>query len=245
MGIPGPRVIPAPGRTAGGAVASSIVKPLSGSGVPADALGVLGQTYYNTITGKWYLKRWVGNCNNDSVIVNSPFIGGNEDWSCSFLFKAATGKNNQRFVSQGNGGFISGEYNIDQMNTTPGLRFGATYGFSLIFDNILDGVTWHKLEADRVNGIHSATVDGVTQTDVKIRTLLVPTFLACGVGTGGGTSICMIADFVGNRGSNRVSLPFDEGSGAIAYDRTGNGNNGIISDGSPYTFWTQTWVPIL
>ena len=216
---------------------------LDGYGIPDDGLGNLGDRYYDIGAGRWYLKRWVGNFINDTAICPTPVIGGNDDWEATVIFKANIGAVNQRFIAQNNSSYTAGEYNMDQLTSTTTLRIGSTGGFSLFYDNLLDG-TWKKIKLWRRSGLHGAEIGGVVKQTSNSITLLSPVNLSFGTGTGGGRSTMSIAGFRGSRLGVDTLLSFEEGTGSVVIDRSNNGNNAIVSDGTPTTFWAQAWVPM-
>lgn len=216
---------------------------LDGYGIPADGLGNLGDRYYDIGAGRWYLKRWVGNFINDTAICQTPVIGGNVDWEASFLFNAMPGVNNQRFIGQNNSNYIAGEFNVDQLTTTATMRVGLSGGVALIKANALDG-NWHKVEIWRRSRKLGFAFDGtLVANDTTIRTTLDAVNLCFGTGTSGGRSTMKCCNFLGSREGIETRILFDEGSGAIANDSIGN-NNGVITDGTPISFWYQSWVPM-
>lgn len=217
---------------------------LTGSGAPADALGNLSDRYYDTVAQRYYIKRYVGNFNNDNVLINTPFIGGDTDWRLSFLLAAPLGTGNQRFVGQSMGSYVANEITVDQFTTNPQIRFGQTSGASVIAAGGVDGL-WHRVDVSRAGTTHAMSVDGVFIGTMTIGTgiLVVPTQFVVGNGTGGTYAVCKIANLTATRGANRINLPFDDGTGTAVRDISGNGNTGTLTDGTPATFWLQTWVP--
>lgn len=221
---------------------------LSGSGVPADALGNLGDRYYDTTAQRWYLKRWVGNFSGtapyDNIFLNKPIIGGGTAWALSFLFKATVGGNYQRLFGTSQT-VTYGNTQITQSGTTAGIAIGSmNYGDEVTSANRFDGV-WHSVSAT-YNGssAYSITVDGVTVSAARKYAAIVATKFYAGNSDLDPSFVGQMCKIYGTGYGNTLKWNVNEGSGTVINDASGNGNNGTLSDGSPTTFWIQAWVPM-
>lgn len=215
---------------------------LSGSGVPADALGNLGDRYYDTAAGRWYLKRWVGNFNNDRCVLNDILFGGNADWDLSFLVNGLNVGVDQRFVGQQ----LTGGAGTTLITASGSIAFCAIWGFvnPAIIINAMDS-TWHKLRFRRTGNFFESWKDGVPgSSGTNTNATVAATLLVFGDGAGGPGSTSKMANFSITGYGKSLRWNFDEGSGLVATDSSGGGRNGKITDNAPTNFWLQAWVPM-
>jgi hypothetical protein len=92
-------------------------------------------------------------------------------------------------------------------------------------------------------------VDGVMQgTDADLSSWVPGTataFKISGAASSGSKTFTKICNMVASRnGAVLANVPFSDGAGAVATDKSGNGYNGTITDASPTTFWNKACVPI-
>lgn len=92
-------------------------------------------------------------------------------------------------------------------------------------------------------------VDGVQQeTDADLSAWTpgtVTSFRISGSAASGTKTFTKIANMRVSRGGVLLAdVPFSDGSGSVATDKSGNGYNGTITDASPTTFWSRACVPI-
>ena len=234
-GIPVPDRVPAGGLGWGRAL-------LSGSGVPADALGNLGDRYYDTATGRWYLKRWVGNFDGSDVAIPSsePPLGSGFIARAVFKTQAAMGSSGLVDIM---GRELSFKLRTSASYLSLLLGTGAGWGFnsSTIF-NLFDS-TWYRVEIDTltVPGTLKIKLNGTEILNVAHGTAIGPSASGFRIGTVTNPSNIRptaLVEFGGSRWA------MGEGFGTTLVDSSGLGRNCTVTDAIPATFWAQTWVPM-
>ena len=221
---------------------------LKGNGVPNDASGKLGDTYLNVADNRMYFKRWVGNFSGIDTVVGPAILGvvQNQEFSMDCMFKADPAITTFKFVVSNNANQTSGMVNVGV--NSPVTKFGSDhYGIGGQFVSGVSIDSWHSLKYTGIhNGtswIETVTVDGISQsgstsggfvagTTTRLGGLEIRQWLG---------KICNVR-LVGN--GKILNWKIDEGSGTFISDASGNGNNGTLTDSSPTTFWSQSWVPM-
>ena len=126
-------------------------------GVPADALGNLGDRYYDTTAGRWYLKRWVANFSGpDSVsVAGIPIIGAN-NWTFEALIWLDPSTTDWSTIFSGNNVSVGGSTMLRaQSNNNIVIDY---YGYQGARLSISNKSAWYKV-------IASGTYDGATLAD--------------------------------------------------------------------------------
>lgn len=221
----------------------------SGSGIPLDASGNLGDRYYDITASRWYLKRWVGNFSGIDTIVGPAILGvvQNQEFSMECMLKADPSITIYRHVVSNAASTIAGMLNIGI--NSPATSFGSDhYGFEgPIITSSLD--VWHKLEYTGMhNGtswVETVTVDGVSNSKTAVGAFSVgTTTLVGGLATSVRAWLGKICNVRLSGNGKILNWKIDEGSGIAISDASGNGNNGTLTDGAPTDFWYQAWVPM-
>lgn len=106
--------------------------------------------------------------------------------------------------------------------------------------------SFFTLEVENINKIHTVKFNGVVIGTMNSTAVTINT---------NGTNIQVGSQFNGARclngflckckleGNVSFDYDFDAGAGTTIIDKSGNGNNAILTDSTPATFWTRNWVP--
>lgn len=222
---------------------------LFGSGVPADALGNLGDRYFDTAAQRWYLKRWVANFSGpDSVsVAGIPIIGANNwtfealiwldpsttDWSTIFSGSDVAAHGSTMLRAQSNNRITTDYYGYQGAFVDIG-RKSAWY--KVIASGTYDGATL----ADSVSIVGVGTKNSsVTRSD-----RLPGNGLHLGPPSGGTQFVGRMCNVKASGSGYVLHLPIDDGAGTAVRDVSGGNHQGTVTDGSPTTFWIQSWVPM-
>lgn len=241
-GIPVPSRVPVSGSGWGWVIRS-------GSGVPADALGNLGDRYFDTAAQRWYLKRWVGNFAGIDYI-NGPSLGsGDGVVDLTMLVYYDGNSTNQRLIGNtvNASGFRMGMWSGKLHPLIGGV---GSIGYAEGDVGTTLSVGWHKIRGYYRAGGVDCYVDGSLVGSLAAAS-------APGANLAGSRTVA-IGDFgvdstmsfkaanvsISAGGATKGQWSISEGAGATIVDSSGAGNNGVLSDNSPATFWLQTWVPM-
>ena len=219
---------------------------LSGSGVPSDALGNLGDLYLDTSTGRRYLKRWVGNFDGaDSVSAPGPICANDCDWTIDIVAFFASASATYGSVLQFNmPSPLTGGLSVQRNGNANTIAF-INPGVGAVLSTTAQVVNnaWHKLSFRKTAATREIVVDGVSASGSASSSVAPDAFV---LGKGGNAQ-SVIGKVASLRVTSQVSnllWGFSEGCGESVADATGNGNVGTVSDGSPASFWLLTWVPM-
>jgi len=221
------------------------------SGYPAGALWVDG------VTGKIWQCDYAGNFVNngltnlaDKVQTTSSF-NPNNDFSLKISFRQDndavnfTGLFCQSLDGIGGGSRTRGVW-LERQNTNISLSIGDASGpvYSQAFGNIIDGL-WHKIEITRLGNLITGKKDGVQVFSAPLSVPVnIPLYTAIGSQPSSRTingQICCV-EAVSSFGSFKYR--FNQTSGSVIQDLSGNGNTGSLTDGSPATFsGNKYWIP--
>lgn len=217
---------------------------LDGYGIPADGLGNLGDRYYDIGARRWYLKRWVGNFSGfDYLTVAKSIIGASGDFQLSATMKLSSSVGSSNPTIFGSGASPTNTLVLIRPNSKVALRLARLGTADVGNLAVYPGATWFNLVMYRtgatigfkINSLDTPTVDPANYVAGTMTTLgqtidNIDPFIAC--------------NFKGVGQGNAFNIPIDDGSGVTARDTSGNGNDGTVTDGSPATFWLQSWVPM-
>lgn len=221
----------------------------SGSGIPADALGNLGDRYFDTAASRWYLKRWVGNFSGvDYVSIASMGAGtGIVVASCLFYSDGVADGIERRVISNADAGT---GFRFSILNCTPKPLISGIggVGFTEGFVGSAIPIGWHRVSMTfRVGGV-DVYIDGVS-----VGFLNAPS-VTSGPSLAGSRELRLGRESIENfkgcdfsvsiDGAAFTKLPTSEGAGTSIKDVSGAGRNGTLTDGSPTNFWYQAWVPM-
>lgn len=224
-----------------------LIPQSSGVGIPVDALGSLGDRYFDTAAGRWYLKRWVGYFNGfDQALPQT------EPDLTSELFVAATFKTAESFA-RGYIDILGREMSFKVRTDMDGvlqLLLGNGSSWGSINGNVVSTIaalstsTWYRLSIDAKShpGSVIATVNGEIAFDAPFSLTIggsaVNKFRIGGVtDSPWSRPICNVL-YCGSR------WDIDDGSGYTLRDSSGRRNDCVVSDEAPTGFWLQTWVPM-
>lgn len=228
-----------------------LIPQSSGSGIPADALGNLGDRYFDTAAQRWYLKRWVANREGvgDSILfpINLfPSVG-------DFEFSTLVRRDNQiddffLFGATSPDGGKVFHFRIDPTNKPQILlRNGADSAAQYVVtsSSAIDG-NWRRIGAKRVGSALTLTVDGSIVGTIADTSGWTPSLTQTGtyILRANASSAVPIKScevkFTGPGGS--IIAPFNEGTGTTISNQAGA--NGTLTDETPMNFWYQAWVPM-
>lgn len=224
---------------------------LSGSGVPADALGNLGDRYYDTAAGRWYLKRWVANREGagDSILFPINLFPSVGDFEFSVMARRDNVPNGGiRLASSNPNGSNAFGFAIGSGSTQHSMLLRSSAGTpqSTAVATSTDTL-WHLLGAKRIGLALTVQVDGVNVgTSVADTSAWSPLLTETGTrclytpDTASLSIKCCNLRLTGPGGS--IIAPLNEGAGTTITNQAGA--NGTLIDGTPTNFWYQAWVPM-
>ena len=246
----------------GRGVVGGFSKPrLIGSGVPSDSLGELGNYYYDSSANRWYLKRWVANPKGlDTITVMAPSFVVAEAHSVELLFRVQGGYVASQFKPRLYRCLTSSAQPVEHFLLNGPTPMHEVYAevcsdtsgnTNLICGKVVTDGSWHKYRIQRIGDVFATYTDGVLSQQKTLSGwtcgTYVPDRMVFGDAYGipaGQTGLQIANIVVTNTSAPRCTLRLDEGSGTVAYDTSGAGNNGTIADNTPATFWQAAWVPM-
>lgn len=224
-----------------------LISQSSGSGIPSDALGSLGDRYFDTVAQRWYLKRWVGQFSGTDRVEGAAFaLSGSAPLRYDIRIKKfSSGTLLDQLVSNGitpNGMRIVTDdtYMYIGINSTGytyahgGLVIGKWLNISVTADG--------KNIKVFINGEQKFSV-----VDTTIPLLYGSGWVRAGDRSGSETSLHLCGGISVTQLDTSIKLldwRFDAGSGTTIRDTSPSANNGTLTDGTPTNFWYQSWVPM-
>lgn len=229
-----------------------------GPGEPPDSFGALGDYYYDTTADRWYLKRWVGNPRGQDIItVNAPAAALKEEHSVEFLFRtqgAYTASAFKPFLYRN--GISASQASYQILLNGPASPLYEIYAEGLgvgsynVFGKAVFDGAWHAVKGVIEGTSYKLFIDGVQTGPTQSLASFTPAYTATKMffgdisGLGANQTGLQMANIkVIRQGSPVCTLALDDGTGLTAADSSGAGNNGVITDNAPTTFWYQAWVP--
>ena len=231
--------------------------PLSSAPVASEAL--LGAYYLQTDDPDWpsgRLWKYRGNAylnsssSTDLVIFNTPLAsdGLKEPWELEYLFKvdfSPTTTNNMFQL----GATKDANFTNDMIATaisSPRCRWGNSDNSSalgIVASMNRTNSIWHKLKVwhDGTTGYRQFSGGSVNSGSLAYWSPLNAGDIRFSNSANRPWSLC---DFKASRnGVALVYAPFDDLSGSVIRDRSGNGINGELTDVSPLDFWQINLIP--
>lgn len=226
---------------------------------PVASAGLLGFYYLQTDAPAWPNgRRWKyrGNAylnsssSIDLVIFNSPLAsdGLKGIWEIEYVFKIdyeSTTTNNMLRLGESN----STNYTNDMVaiaKATPRCRWGDSDGSSSLTMVASMNVTnsiWNKLKVwhDGTTAYRQFSGGSVKSGSLASWNPLYSGDIRFSNSTNRPWSLC---DFKASRnGIPLIDAPFDDLSGSVIQDKSGNGINGALTDASPLDFWQINLIP--
>lgn len=216
---------------------------LSGSGIPADALGNLGDRYFDTTAQMWYLKRWVGNfrgidrvegmalaSSGTTAPLRFDVVASRNGAANNLIGNGTTSAGARLVVSQTNIVAANDAIVASGVNTVPNGIFAK---FSLIVDGTI-------LSA-QINGVQAG---GTASGNANLYGL---GWMRSGDRSGSEGQDFKLASAKAVRLDTMQTLldwRYDDGSGITIRDYSPQANNGTLTDSTPTGFWLATWVPM-
>lgn len=214
-----------------------------GVGAPSELMGNIGDRYFDTSTGIWFVNRVVGRVNgNDQInIPSKTVIEAKSSISCNF-------KTSNTFNTDTNSDIFGNEM-VMKIRSALGrvvILIGNSVASGWVVSGeaitpILSNNTWYniRVDIDNIAGVITAYVNGnktYEKTGQSISTSKGGFRFGSIDMTPFGTLMC-------NCKYNDVFLPINEGVGSTLRNEMGS-EIGAVVDASPVGFWTDSWVPI-
>lgn len=232
--------------------------PLSGSGpLPDASLYPVGALWvYN---GEYYKNRIIGSFVNAATttkvdyVTNTVVINPNNDFSIDIVFKQDASDSvshtglfccgsatvSARSIWVERDGYAN-FYNIRLYNSA-----GASLASSLVsFDGLFNKITFKKISGIIYTYKNNILIGSVDFSSLGLLNQSALTTIGAQQAsrTMNGKIACVK---YAESGVVKFHYEFDEGSGSTIFDKSDNGNNGILTDGAPNTFWSnREFVPM-
>lgn len=242
-GIPVPSQVPKSGSGWGMTVRS-------GSGIPSDALGNLGDRYFDTTAQRWYLKRWVGNRegSGDGILFPVNLFPSVGNFDFSMLVRRDNVPDGQLiFAASSPDIFSAFNFRLDVGVQAHSVSLRSSAGASQYFlSSPSTDTQWHKLGCGRVGSALYISTDNNVNSIVADTSSWSPSLTQSGtrvLSTTNSASLSIKACNVKlTAPGGAITAALDDGAGSMISNATGP--NGTLTDASPTNFWYVSWVPM-
>ena len=218
-------------------------------GVPGDALGNLGDRYFDTTAQRWYLKRWVANREGvgDSILFPINLFPSVGDFDFSVRVRRGNLQDGSLRIYSTPANSIGAIFLIPSSSQFhSALLFSSDQTQQYALNSSDYNADWHTIGARRVSNALHTLVDGVIVSTIADTSgwspdISTPSTRCLFTANTASLSIkCCDLRLIGPGGS--IIAPLNEGAGTTITNRAGA--NGTLTDGTPTNFWVQTWVPM-